>query len=232
MRLVMASLLGLIISRPARSFTRSVFRFAAHSSKSKDISRSTPRSVSLVEDSLTIPSNSSSPSLLAELRLDESDDGYFQPVVTPRPEDFQQKRELDQILTERAARFYDPVTVGIQREKCILVSVERKLENRRQLNRKTNEFSHLESLSELSELVGTAGLQVMSSVVQKLSNQNAKTYVGPGKIPEIMRVVNETLATCLVIDDDLSTKQQRNLEDAFAANGGRDIKILDRYISK
>lgn len=150
------------------------------------------------------------------------------PSTAARPEDFIQRRDINQILTERAARFYDPKYVGIQREKCILVSVEIKLESRQQANRKNVEFSHMESLSELSELVGTAGLQVMGSVVQKLSTQNTKTYVGPGKVPDIMRLVNETGANTLVIDDDLNPKQQRNLEDLFVANGGAEVKILDR----
>jgi GTP-binding protein HflX len=68
----------------------------------------------------------------------------------------------------------------------------------------------------------------MGTVVQKLSSQNVKTYIGPGKVQDIMAVVNATKTTVLVIDDDLTTKQQRNLEDMFAANGAQDIKILDR----
>jgi GTP-binding GTPase N-terminal len=164
------------------------------------------------------------------INYDEDEEAIRFRPTSARADDFIQMRELDQILTERASRFYDPALVGVQKEKCLLVSVEVKLESRRMLNRKTAaiEFSHLESLSELSELVGTAGLQVMGSVVQKLSSPNVKTYVGPGKVPDIMALVNSTGTTTLVIDDDLSTKQQRNLEDAFAANGGSNIKILDR----
>ena len=41
-------------------------------------------------------------------------------------------------------------------------------------------------------------------------------------------MVNRTSARTIVIDDDLTTKQQRNLEDAFASYGGADVKILDR----
>ena len=55
-----------------------------------------------------------------------------------------------------------------------------------------------------------------------------QTYVGSGKIVEIMEMVNRTSARTIVIDDDLTTKQQRNLEDAFASYGGADVKILDR----
>jgi GTP-binding protein HflX len=43
-----------------------------------------------------------------------------------------------------------------------------------------------------------------------------------------MAAVNATGAKTLVVDDDLTPKQQRNLEDALAANGGADVKLLDR----
>ena len=43
-----------------------------------------------------------------------------------------------------------------------------------------------------------------------------------------MELVNRTSAKTIVIDDDLTSKQQRNLEDAFASYGGADVKILDR----
>lgn len=150
------------------------------------------------------------------------------PFSNARPEDFEQRRDLEVILTERAARFYDPSAVGhVVREKCILVSVELKLEARRNSHRKSVEFSHLESLNELSELVGTAGLQVVGNVIQKMQSQNTKTYIGSGKAPEIMAMVNQTGATVIVVDDDLNAKQQRNLEDLFVSHGGH-LKVLDR----
>lgn len=150
------------------------------------------------------------------------------PAPNIRPEDFEQLRDLDVILTERASRFYDPALVGHIKEKCILVSVEVKLEARRMAHRKSVEFSHLESLNELSELVGTAGLQVVGNVIQKLNAQNTKTYIGSGKALEIMALVNQTEATVIVVDDDLNSKQQRNLEDLLISNGGQKLKVLDR----
>lgn len=154
--------------------------------------------------------------------------GFFSPAVV-KEEDLIQVRELDTILTERAARFYDPSLVGVQKELCLLISVEIKLEARKQLAKGFTDFTHLESLSELSELVGTAGLQVKGIVVQKLSSINSRSYVGPGKIEDIMKAVNATGANTLVIDDDLTPKQQRNLETLFAGQfGGKEVKILDR----
>jgi len=40
-----------------------------------------------------------------------------------------------------------------------------------------------------------------------------------------MAAVNATNARTLVIDDDLTSKQQRNLEEALSANGGADVKV-------
>ena len=70
-------------------------------------------------------------------------------------------------LSYHTLRFYDPKLVGVSKEKCLLVAVDTKLEERRSsMNNKAGQgqglpiFSLKESLSELSELVGTAGLQV------------------------------------------------------------------------
>ena len=41
-----------------------------------------------------------------------------------------------------------------------------------------------------------------------------------------MAAVNATNARTLVVDDDLTAKQQRNLEEALSANGGADVKVL------
>jgi GTP-binding protein HflX len=41
---------------------------------------------------------------------------------------------------------------------------------------------------------------------------NIKTYIGSGKVVELMAALNATGVRTLVFDDDLSSKQQRNLE--------------------
>jgi hypothetical protein len=103
--------------------------------------------------------------------------------------DSYQKRDIDLILNERAKRFYDPRQTGREKEKCILVAVDIKQYGAKDDSNPRYDsqvFSHGESLDELSELVGTAGLKVEAVLVQKLSAPNMKTYVGPGKINEIM----------------------------------------------
>jgi GTP-binding protein HflX len=144
-----------------------------------------------------------------------------------REEDFEQSRDLDLILSERAKRYNDPKVTGRSRELCLLVAVDEKLAERK-YNLK-REFTLQESLNELSELVGTAGLDVKGVAVQKLSQSSRNTYVGPGKIEEIMEIIERTGAKTVVIDDDLTPKQQRGLESAFGAfEGGEEVKVLDR----
>lgn len=68
----------------------------------------------------------------------------------------------------------------------------------------------------------------LSIPIQKLQAPHSRTYIGSGKVLEIMDMLNATGVRTLVFDDDLSAKQQRNLEDSFAACGGPGVKILDR----
>lgn len=50
-------------------------------------------------------------------------------------------------------------------------------------------FSLEESMAELSELAGTAGLEVAGSTYQRVLEPNPRTYIGTGK-------VSESLSTC------------------------------------
>jgi GTP-binding protein HflX len=83
-------------------------------------------------------------------------------------------------------------------------------------------LSPTESLEELGELVRSAGATVAGSLVQRLPRPT-HTYVGKGKINEIMRLCEERRATTVICDDELTPTQQRNLE-----NGLEDIKVIDR----
>ena len=132
-----------------------------------------------------------------------------------RDEDLEQLKDLDLILSERAKRFYAPTTnANVQKESCILLSVDSKLQQSKSMVNTTTEddyFTFEESLSELSELVGTAGLQVLGTCIQRLQAPNSNSYINSGKAIDVMSLVNSTGAKTIVVDDDLSPKQQRNL---------------------
>mmetsp|Transcript_5139 Transcript_5139/g.7110 ORF Transcript_5139/g.7110 Transcript_5139/m.7110 type:complete len:626 (-) Transcript_5139:249-2126(-) len=140
------------------------------------------------------------------------------------------KRELDDILMEKALRFYDPNFVG-DREKAFLVGVEVKGLKQKSVIAKEYgaeyEFSLEESLGELTELTATAGMEVVGSTYQRLNEINPRTYVGTGKVAEIKKMMSTHGCKAVIFDDELSPGQQRNLEKEFGGEAAG-IKVLDR----
>lgn len=81
-----------------------------------------------------------------------------------------------------------------------------------------------QSMEELRELAATAGAETVDSIIQNLEQPVNATYVGKGKIEEIKTRIEETGATGIVCDDELSTVQIKNLEDML------NTKIMDRTL--
>lgn len=98
------------------------------------------------------------------------------------------------------------------KEKFILVGVE------------TGKDRMEESLTELEELLETAGGETVGRVIQNLETINKATYVGKGKVDEIRELAEELGADGIVCDDELSPAQLSNLKDEL------DIKVLDRTL--
>ena len=70
-----------------------------------------------------------------------------------------------------------------------------------------------EHLEELARLVDTAGADVVGQLTQQLDRPNPATYLGSGKIDELKLRIEETGATLLVFDDELSPSQGKNIEE-------------------
>lgn len=79
-----------------------------------------------------------------------------------------------------------------------------------------------DSLEELSQLAGTAQLEVVGQTYQRLERVDPATYVGKGKLEEIQTYLNELDFDVLTFDDELLPRQQRNIEEAL------DVRVLDR----
>ena len=79
-----------------------------------------------------------------------------------------------------------------------------------------------EYLDELAFLVDTAGGIPVHRFTQSLDMVNSKTFVGTGKLDEIIQYVKDEEIDLCVFDDELSPSQLRNLEKAIKC------KILDR----
>ena len=98
-------------------------------------------------------------------------------------------------------------------EKAILVSV---------CDSKTSMERTEECLNELAFLLETAGGVPVKTVIQKLDHPDSRTYIGSGKLEEVIEYKNALDADFLVFDDELTPAQLRNLEKAF------NCRILDR----
>ena len=81
-----------------------------------------------------------------------------------------------------------------------------------------------DSLVELAELVKTAGATVVGTLIQRRESIHPGMYVGTGKVQEIAELVEQTGATGIVCDDELSPAQLKNLEQML------DTKVMDRTL--
>lgn len=77
-------------------------------------------------------------------------------------------------------------------------------------------------LEELHRLATTAGTEVVDELVQKRSTPDKTTFFGKGKVAELKRMVEDTGADVVIVDNNLSPAQTRNLEQAISA------KVIDR----
>jgi GTPase len=77
-------------------------------------------------------------------------------------------------------------------------------------------------LPELSRLVDTAGAEVVGEIAQNRHRPDSRTFIGKGKLEELQEMVEETDATLVVLDNELSPGQGRNLEKILEVN------VIDR----
>jgi len=95
--------------------------------------------------------------------------------------------------------------------------------------------SHLaeEHLEELGRLADTAGARIVGSLIQRLDSPNPRFYLGEGKVEELAALIEETGATLLIIDEELSPAQGKNLEDFLKTRViDRAELILDIFASR
>jgi GTP-binding protein HflX len=89
-----------------------------------------------------------------------------------------------------------------------------------------------DDLSELRELLRTAGVAVVGQSVQHRDRPHPNTYVGPGKLEEIKAAAQAADANLVACDDELSPRQERNLEQALGLPVvDRTATILDIFAS-
>jgi len=87
-------------------------------------------------------------------------------------------------------------------------------------------------LDELAFLASTLDIKVLKTFTQRLPRPHGSTFVGKGKLEEIVAYVRTHEVDMLIFDDDLQPSQVRNLEKEL--NGEKEenakVKILDRSL--
>lgn len=108
-----------------------------------------------------------------------------------------------------------------QKEKVITVCVD------------TGEYNAEQSMDELSELVETAGGEVVGKVIQKRPAFDSGTCIGSGRLEELAQLCQQVNADRIIFDHELTATQIRNIEDAcntFTID--RTMLILDIFAQR
>src|ERR1700694_2514024 len=79
-----------------------------------------------------------------------------------------------------------------------------------------------DDLAELGELLRTAGVAVVGEMVQRREQPHPNTYLGPGKVEQAKAAAKACEANLIACDDELSARQERNLEEAIG------LPVVDR----
>jgi GTP-binding protein HflX len=77
-------------------------------------------------------------------------------------------------------------------------------------------------VSELRELLRTAGVAVAGELVQRRETPDPDRYFGKGKLGELKRAIRESGANLVACDDELVPRQERNLEEEVG------VPVIDR----
>ena len=77
-------------------------------------------------------------------------------------------------------------------------------------------------LAELEELLRTAGVAAAGELIQRRETPHPNSYLGPGKIDELKAAIAAQDANLVASDDELSPRQERNLETALG------VPVIDR----
>lgn len=79
-----------------------------------------------------------------------------------------------------------------------------------------------ESLAELGALVETAGGEPVGTILQSREKPDPHSFIGEGKVEEVKRMVDNSDATMVIFDNDLSPSQIRVLTELCG------VQVLDR----
>ena len=87
---------------------------------------------------------------------------------------------------------------------------------------KKEENADEETMEELTALVETAGGETVGIVLQNRPSPDPRTFIGEGKVAEVQLYCENTGATMVIFDNDLSPSQMRVLTELLG------VQVLDR----
>ncbi len=79
-----------------------------------------------------------------------------------------------------------------------------------------------DDLAELEELLRTAGVAVVGTLVQRRDRPHPNSYLGTGKVEELKAAIKRADANVVACDDELTPRQERTLEEALG------VPVVDR----
>ena len=95
-------------------------------------------------------------------------------------------------------------------EKTLLVSLD------------TGGFDAYVSIDELEQLAQTAGANVIGKLIQKKDAPDTATFIGLGKLAEVIALCEKFEVELIIFDCELSPSQQRNIENLTR------VRVIDR----
>ena len=97
------------------------------------------------------------------------------------------------------------------------------------INSRQNEEQSKEYLDELEFLTYTAGGKVLKRFTQKIDPPNPKTFIGSGKMQEVLEFVKTQDVSSVIFDDELTPAQQGNIEKMLKSQNSRSDRTHSRY---
>jgi GTP-binding protein HflX len=103
--------------------------------------------------------------------------------------------------------------VTVKQETAVLIAI---------IGKDQSEEQSVEYLDELDFLAHTAGIESLKRFTQKLPHPDNKSYFGKGKLEEVREYVEAKGVDLVIVDDEISPSQQRNIEQVVKR------RVLDR----
>ncbi len=111
-----------------------------------------------------------------------------------------------------------------RQETAVLVSL---------IRQQQSDFEVEEHLEELSFLAETLGVKGVYRFTQRMEKPDIRTFIGKGKLEEILAYITHFEVDMVIFDDDLSPSQMKNLENELKVKVyDRSLLILDIFLQR